>query len=229
MHIPDGLLSGPLNLGLGVASTAAVGLALWRGRGEQAEEQVPLIGMTAAFIFAAQMINFPVAAGTSGHFMGAALAAILLGPLRAVLIMAVVLIIQCFVFQDGGLTALGANIFNMGIVGGFLSYGVYRALAAILPKTRKARLAAAGLAAWVSVVGASACCAVEIGLSGRAPMTTALIAMSGVHALIGIGEGLITATVLGTVAASRPDLIPDEASKADEEPAELVGAGAKSP
>lgn len=125
MHIPDGFVSGPVNLAGYAVSAAVVGTALARARKSPQENLPPLLGVTSAFVFAAQMLNFPVAMGTSGHFLGAMLAGVLLGPLNACLVMALVLVIQCLLFADGGLTALGTNIFNMGIVGGIGAYGVF--------------------------------------------------------------------------------------------------------
>jgi cobalt/nickel transport system permease protein len=171
------------------------------------DRQTPLLGMTAAFLFAAQMLNFPVAGGTSGHFMGAVLAALLLGPLNACLVMAVVLAIQALVFSDGGVTALGSNLFNMGLVGGFGGWLVFAGVRAALPRARGVFLAAAGLGAWVSVVAAASACAVELALSGTSPLAVVLPAMAGIHAVIGLGEALITVTVLSTVLAVRPDLV----------------------
>jgi cobalt/nickel transport system permease protein len=160
-----------------------------------------MMGVMAAFIFAAQMLNFPVAGGTSGHFMGGALAAILLGPSMGLLVMTAVLVVQCFVFQDGGLTALGANIFNMGIIGavfGYLIYIVFRKIN---------RTFAAFIASMLSVIIAASACAIELAVSGTVPLKIALPAMAGVHTLIGIGEGLITIAVLGLISKTRPDLL----------------------
>jgi len=207
MHIPDGFVSGSVNAASGAAALGVCALALARAKRTLGEKQVPLLGVTSAFVFAAQMVNFPVAGGTSGHFLGALLAALLLGPLNACLVITVVLVIQCLGFADGGVTALGSNIFNMGIVGGLASYYVFRLLQAALPKTRVGFLAAAAMSAWLSVVLAALCCAVELGLSGTLPLKAAIFGMAGVHALIGIGEALITVTVASTVLAVRPDLI----------------------
>ncbi len=207
MHIPDGFVSGPINVVTALVSAGACGNALSQARRSLGERQVPLLGVTAAFIFAAQMLNFPIAAGTSGHFLGAALAAILLGPWNACLILALVLSIQCLVFGDGGLTALGTNIFNMGVIGGLGAWLIYRGLLAVLPAGRSATLTAGFSASLLSVVLASAACAVELSLSGTAPLAAALPAMAGVHTLIGLGEALITTTVLSMVLAVRPDLL----------------------
>lgn len=207
MHIPDGFVSTPVAVGGIVVAAGAVAYAVKATNKRLGEKQVPLMGVLAAFIFAAQMLNFPVAGGTSGHFVGAALAAILLGPWAGLLIMSCVLLVQCLVFQDGGLLALGANIFNMGIVGCFLGYYVYRGVVLLMGDRRAAALVGGGIAGWTSTVMAAIFCAVELGISGTVPLHVALPAMGGVHALIGVGEGLITAGVLALVMATRPDLM----------------------
>jgi cobalt/nickel transport system permease protein len=207
MHIPDGFVSGSVNAAGYAVSGCVVGLALARANKSLEDHQVPLLGVTAAFVFAAQMVNFPVAAGTSGHFLGALLAAVLLGPLNACLVMAVVLAMQCLLFADGGLTALGVNVFNMGVVGGVLAYLVFAAIRRVLPKTTWWFMFSAGIAAWFSVVAGSAACAVELAVSGTVPVWIALPAMAGVHALIGIGEAIVTIGTLSVVLASRPDLV----------------------
>jgi len=153
------------------------------------------------------MLNFPVAGGTSGHFMGAVLAAVLLGPWNACLILTIVLGIQCLGFADGGLTALGANVFNMGIVGGILGYYVFTICKKILPDRRSGFLASVAVASWLSIVMASAACALDLAVSGTSPLKVVLPTMIGVHALIGVGEALITTTVVASVMTARKDLI----------------------
>ena len=207
MHLPDGFVSTGINAATYVASAASCGVAALRAKRSLGDAQVPLLGVTAAFVFAAQMLNFPVAAGTSGHFLGAMLCAVLLGPLNACLVMALVLAVQCLLFADGGLTALGTNIFNMGVVGGIGCYGVFGFLARVLPKTRTGFLAATAIASWTSVVAASVFCSLELGFSGTAPLGIVLVSMVGVHALIGIGEALITTSALSLMLAVRPDLV----------------------
>ena len=165
------------------------------------------MGVLAAFIFAAQMLNFPIAGGTSGHLIGAALAAILLGPWASVLIMSCVLIAQCLIFQDGGLLALGANIFNMGIVASFSGYYLYRIVVSFLGDNKRGKLVGGFVGAWFSVFLAAIACAIELALSGASPMAAVLPAMAALHALIGIGEGLITGAVLSLVLATRADLL----------------------
>jgi cobalt/nickel transport system permease protein len=208
MHIPDGFLSAPVLIGTAAVSLACVGVGVVRARKTMGEQQVPMLGVSAAFIFAAQMLNFPVLGGTSGHFGGAALAAILLGPFNAVLVMAVVLVIQALVFFDGGITPLGANVFNMGVVGGFVGWSVYTVMQRLLPKGKPALIGAGGVAAWLSVFCAAGAAALELGLSGTVPLDKALVAMLGVHSLIGIGEAVITTAVITTIALARPDLLP---------------------
>jgi cobalt/nickel transport system permease protein len=207
MHIPDGFVSVPVAVTTGVIAVAAIAVAVKVTNKKVGEKQVPMMGVLAAFIFAAQMLNFPVAGGTSGHFVGAALAAILLGPWAAVLIMSSVLVVQCLIFQDGGLLVLGANITNMGIIPVFGSYYIYKGIDALFKQSRAGTLAGAGIGAWFSVLVAALACAVELALSGTSPWAIAIPAMGGIHMIIGIGEGLITVAVLSLVMATRPDLM----------------------
>ena len=207
MHIPDGFLNVATVATTCVISAGGVGNAVRVANQKLGEKHVPLMGILAAFIFAAQMLNFPIAGGTSGHLIGAALAAILLGPWASVLIMSCVLIAQCLIFQDGGLLALGANIFNMGIVASFSGYYLYRLATSFLGGDRRGKLIGGFVAAWGSVFLASIVCAIELAVSGASPLGVVLPAMAGLHALIGIGEGLITGAVLSLVLVTRPDLI----------------------
>ncbi|HNV85480.1 MAG TPA: energy-coupling factor ABC transporter permease [Candidatus Omnitrophota bacterium] len=207
MHIPDGFLSGPVNLAAFAVSAAAVGLAVKKTNGDPNEKEVPLMGVCAAFIFAAQMLNFPIAGGTSGHFLGALFAAILLGPWAGILVMVTVLAIQCLIFSDGGLTAVGSNVLNMGIVGGFGGFWAFRFLLGLLPRSPKSFYAASGLAAWLSVTAASVACALELAWSGTSPLRIVLPAMIGVHAVIGVGEAVITCCALSAISKLRPDLL----------------------
>jgi cobalt/nickel transport system permease protein len=207
MHIPDGFLNVPTVATTYVVSAGGIGYALRAARKKMGEKHVPMLGILAAFIFAAQMLNFPIAGGTSGHFVGAVLAAILLGPWAALLIMSCVLLAQCLIFQDGGITALGANIFNMGIVSGFVGYGVYRLTVRLMGDTKRSMFIGGFLGAWGGVFLAATACSIELWASGTAPISIAFPAMAGWHAIIGIGEGLITTTVLGLVTVARRDLI----------------------
>jgi len=206
MHIPDGFLNPATLATAWAASSGAVGYGVHRLRRELDERQVPLMGVTAAFIFAAQMMNFTVAGGTSGHLLGGALAAILLGPWAAMLVLTSVLTVQALVFQDGGLLALGANIWNMAVIGVLVAWAVYRPLARLWGQKTWGRAVATFLSAWASVVVASLMASVELAVSGASPWGVVLPAMGGVHALIGIGEGVITLAALALVRVARPDL-----------------------
>ncbi len=206
MHIPDGFLNVKTWAALDVASAGLLGISSYKAARNMKEKAVPLMGVTAAFIFAAQMLNFPVAGGTSGHFLGGVLAAVLLGPWAGFIVIAAVLIIQALVFQDGGILALGANAFNMGLIATIGGYLVYLVINRIV-KNRAGVITGSFIAAWLSVVMASAACAVELAISGTAPLTVTLPAMVSVHALIGLGEGIITALAVGLVLAARPDLV----------------------
>jgi cobalt/nickel transport system permease protein len=207
MHIPDGFISTPVAVaGIAVAA-GSVAYAVKATNKKMGEKQVPMMGVLAAFIFAAQMLNFPVAGGTSGHFVGAALAAIILGPWSAALIMSCVLIVQCLIFQDGGLLALGANMLNMGVIAVFVSYFTYKGIFAAMRGSKTGRLVAAGIGAWISVVVSALACAAELAISGTVPWEIAIPAMGIVHMFIGVGEGLITVAVVALVMGARPDLL----------------------
>jgi len=206
MHIPDGFLSTLVAVVLWVVSAIAVAYALRRVGKDLGERQVPLMGVLAAAIFAGQMLNFSVTGGTSGHLVGAALATILLGPWAAVIVLTSVVSIQALIFQDGGLLALGANLFNMALVGVTVSYFVYTSLQK-LARGRSWGIFAGGFAAaWLSVVVASLACALELAISGTSPANISVPAMGGIHMLIGIGEGLITVGALAFLYAARRDL-----------------------
>jgi cobalt/nickel transport system permease protein len=207
MHIPDGFLSLGVSLVCWVLAIVGVGIALWRSRAALGERQVPLMGVLAAFIFAAQMLNFTVAGGTSGHLIGGALAAILLGPWAGILAMTTVVAIQALLFQDGGLLVMGANILNMGVVAALVGYGVYRGVRALARGQRWGLFVGGFAAAWSSVVIAAVATGVQLAFSGTSPLGVALPAMVGVHVLIGIGEGLITVGALALLAAVRRDLL----------------------
>jgi cobalt/nickel transport system permease protein len=206
MHAPDGFLSVPVALAMWAVTIVVLAIAVRRTNETLDEKAVPLLGVMAAFIFAAQMFNFQVVGGTSGHLLGGVLAAVLLGPWAATLVMACVVGVQALVFQDGGLLVMGANIFNMGIVGTLGGFYLYRALAALFGGEDRARIPAAGIAAWASVAAGATCMAVELAVSGTTPLALALPAMVGVHALIGIGEALITMAALAFISVTRSDL-----------------------
>jgi len=206
VHIPDGFLDTKTWVGMGCISTVFIGVAVRTANKKISEKHIPLLGVMAAFVFAAQMFNFPVGGGTSGHFMGATLIAILLGPWASVLIMTTVLTVQCLIFQDGGLTALGANIFNMGVVGGFFGYYI-NTIIQFFVQGKKGLFIGSFAAAWCSLVLSATCCAVELSISGTAPLKIVLSAMAGIHAVIGIGEGFITVATLSLLTRVRPDLM----------------------
>lgn len=207
MHIPDGFISTGTAVVTWAASAGGVGYSVRRLGHELQEKQVPLMGVTAAFIFAAQMMNFTVAGGTSGHLLGAALATILLGPWAGCLVLTAVLAVQALLFQDGGLVAMGANIFNMAIVGVAVAWLVYHGLRRLLGDKAWAPFVSGFCAAWLSVVCASLAASAELWLSGTSPAGVVFPAMGLVHMLIGIGEGLITTAVLAFLRVVRPDLL----------------------
>ncbi len=206
MHIPDGFLSPPVCAATGGVAALAVAGALRQVRPEAEPGLGPRMGMTAAYVFAAQMVNFPVAAGTSGHLLGSVLVAVLLGPHAASLVMTAVFLVQALFFLDGGHTALGANVLNMGLAGTYGGYAVYRALAGPVPGRRRT-LAAAGAAAWVAVLLGAGLTSAELVLSGMAPARTVFPVMLGIHAVIGVGEALLTAAALGLLLRARPDVV----------------------
>jgi cobalt/nickel transport system permease protein len=207
MHIPDGFLSGEVAAVTGVAAAGAVAYGVRRANVTLDERRVPLLGVTAAFVFAAQMLNFPVAGGTSGHFLGAALAALLLGPSIACLVLAVVLTTQAFLFADGGITALVSNVLNMGVVGALVVGSLMLAARRALPRSRAMFLTIAGVGAWLAVMAGALVTSVELAAAGTVPLDTVLPAMLGVHALIAIGEAVITVAAVAAVLSTRPDLI----------------------
>jgi cobalt/nickel transport system permease protein len=207
LHIPDGFLSPAVSIVGWALAIAAIGFALRQTRGQLGSRQIPLMGVLAAFIFAAQAINFPVAGGTSGHLLGGTLAAIILGPWAAVLVMTAVIGVQALLFQDGGLLVLGFNIVNMGVLTAFTGHFTYQALKRVMGQGRHSLLLAGALGAWASVMVGAAATAVELAASGTSPMGVALPAMAGVHALIGVGEALITVGALAFIYASRRDLL----------------------
>ena len=209
MHIPDGFINAPTSLAAGAVAAGGVGVSLRRAAQTLQEKQAPLAGLVAAYIFAVQMLNFPVAAGTSGHLLGGALAAVLVGPWAGALCVSVVLLVQGLLFADGGLSALGLNIVNMALVTAWGGYAVFLLLRRALPATKTSVTVSAGVAAGISVVLASLAFVVEyaIGGNGGASVGTVFAAMVGVHTLIGIGEGIITALTVGVVLGVRPDLV----------------------
>ncbi len=206
MHIPDGFLDTKTIVATSVCSAAGAAAALRRVRAGLAPKTVPLIALSAAFTFVAQMVNFPVGGGTSGHLLGATLIAILLGPHIAVIVMGMILVVQCFLFADGGALALGANFFTMGLVAPLTGYAIFALVRRIVPGTA-GLLTGAAFGGWMSTVIASVACAGQLAWSGLLPWQIAFPAMAGVHMLVGLGEGLITSLVLASILASRPELI----------------------
>jgi cobalt/nickel transport system permease protein len=209
MHIPDGFIDGTTSAGATVVAAGGLGATLRRAGEVLDERRVPLAGLVAAFVFAVQMLNFPVASGTSGHLLGGALAAVLVGPAVGVVCVSVVLAVQALLFADGGLSALGLNLINMALVTACGGYAVFLLARRVLSRSPSSVVVAAGIAAAVSVVLSALAFTVEyaIGGSGTASIQTVAGAMVGVHALIGIGEGVITGLVVGAVLATRPDLV----------------------
>ena len=209
MHVPDGFIDAPISAATGVVAAAAVAVSLRGARRELDERTAPLAGLVAAFIFAVQMLNFPVAAGTSGHLLGGALAAILVGPYTGVLCVSVVLLMQGILFADGGLTALGVNITDMAVVTTVVAYAVFRGLVKVLPRGRGAITAASFVAAVLSVPAAAVAFTLIYAVGGTTDVSIGKVAtaMIGVHVLIGIGEATITALTVGAVVAVRPDLV----------------------
>jgi len=222
VHAPDGFLTAPTAIATGALSAAAVGAALRTSRRHLDDRRVPLAGLTAAFVFAAQMVNFPVVAGTTGHLLGGALAAIVLGPSLGLLVVTVVVIVQAIAFADGGLTALGYNVLNMAVVTSLGGWVVFRGARRVLPRSAMGVTVAAGLAAFVSVVLSSMAFSLQwlFGATVNVPFDRVFVAMVGVHALIGVGEGLITAVTVGAVLAARADLV---AGASDLDPDAVAG------
>ncbi|MFN7181249.1 MAG: energy-coupling factor ABC transporter permease [Planctomycetota bacterium] len=202
MHIPDGFLSSGVIIGTYAISASCLAYSLYRVKNYLDEKMVPIISVFTAFIFAAQMINFPVPGGTSGHLVGASLVSILFGPLPGFLIITIVLIIQCFFFADGGITALGANILNMAIVGGGGGYILYT----ILCRFVRNKIVCAAIGSAIGVVLAAICAALELAISKTAPLVPVFIAMAGWHILIGIGEGIITAFAIAFIHRWLPEI-----------------------
>jgi len=204
LHIPDGFLSLVIALIFWAITIVTVGIAISKTNKSLGEKQVPLMGIMAAFIFAAQMLNFPVAGGTSGHFLGGALAAMVLGPWAGILVMTAVIAVQGLLFQDGGLLVMGANIFNMGLLTAMIGFGLYRS---VIGRSKGLRLTVAGVAAWLAVVASALVASLQLWLSGTSRLEIVVPAMLGVHVLIGLGEAVITVAALAFIERTRPDLL----------------------
>jgi len=209
MHIPDGFIDAPVSVVAGVAAIGLTAVAVKKAANELDERRAPLAGLVAAFVFAVQMLNFPVAAGTSGHLLGGVLATVLVGPWLGAICVALVLLVQALFFADGGLSALGLNVVNMALIGGLGGYVAFLALRGVLAKTKSGVVLASAIAAGISVVLASIGFWAEyaLGGAGEVSLRAVFAAMVGVHALIGIGEGIITGLTVGAVMAVRPDLV----------------------
>jgi cobalt/nickel transport system permease protein len=210
MHVPDGFLDARTLVATAAVAAVGVALALRTVRRHLPPRRVPLIGLAAAFVFAAQMLNFPVAAGTSGHLIGAALASVLLGPAAAVVAMTAVLLLQSLMFADGGITALGANVLNLAVIAPLVAHAVYRVVRSAAGVGPQGTLLAAGFAAWCSTLAAALACAAQLAASGVADWGTVLPAMGGVHMMIGLGEAVITMLIVAVVARARPELVVPE-------------------
>ncbi len=225
MHAPDRFLSVPISILFWVVIAVVVGISVKRTNRTLDERSVPLMGVMAAFIFAAQMFNFQVAGGTSGHLLGGVLAAVLLGPWAATLVMTCVIAVQALVFSDGGIVVMGANIFNMAVIGTLGGFALYRVLCRLFGGENRGRIPASGIAGWASVVAGSLSMALMLVASGTIAPELVVPAMVGTHVFIGVGEALITAAALAFIAATRPDLLdlrPDRAARL--EAARVAGA-----
>lgn len=209
MHVPDGFLDVQTSVATGVVAAGGVALALRKARGELDDRTAPMAGLVAAFVFAGQMINFPVGAGTSGHLLGGALAAVLVGPWTGALCISVVLLVQALFMADGGVTALGSNVTLMALVGCFTGYAIFRLLGAVLPRRASSVAPAAAIGAFASVPAAAAVFTLLFAIGGTTPIDTGtlLTAMLGWHTVIGVGEAVITGLVVASVVAARPDLV----------------------
>ena len=209
MHIPDGFIDARTSMAGAVVAAGLVGVSIKKAARDLDDREIPLAGLVAAYIFALQMLNFPVASGTSGHLLGGCLAAVLVGPWVGSLCMAVVFLVQALVFADGGLTALGLNIIVMGYVTCFVGYGIYLLLRTVVPATRTGVTASAAVASWFGVVASAVVFVAYYAVGGTTDVSLATVAgaMVGVHALVGIGEAVLTGLTVGAVLAVRPDLV----------------------
>ncbi len=209
MHIPDGFIDLPTSAAFAALAAGGITASLKGATKSLDEKTAPLAGLTATFIFAVQMLNFPVAAGTSGHLFGSVLAAVLVGPYVATLALSVVLLLQALLFADGGLTAAGLNVFNLALVGVWVGYGAFLLVKKVLPKSKPSITSAASIAAFISVPAAVVAFVLQyaVGANSTFSVTAVFTGMMGTHLLIGIGEAIITAFAVTAVMASRPDLV----------------------
>ncbi|MCQ3938144.1 MAG: cobalamin biosynthesis protein CbiM [Chloroflexi bacterium] len=223
LHIPDGFLNFVVSLACWAITIVILGIAISKTNKALGERQIPLMGVMAAFIFAAQMINFPVTGGTSGHLLGGALAAIVLGPWAGMLVMTAVIAVQALLFQDGGLLVMGANILNMGLVTAAIGYGLYRS---VIGQPKAAKLTVIGFTAWLSVMAGALLTSMQLWLSGTSRLQVVVPAMLGVHALIGLGEALITAFAVAFIMQTRPDLLGEGSESAKASRSWIFAGGA---
>lgn len=222
LHIPDGFLNVVVSVVCWVITIITLSLAVSKTNKSLGEKQIPLMGVMAAFIFAAQMINFPVAGGTSGHLLGGVLASIMLGPWAGMLVMTAVIALQALLFQDGGLLVMGANILNMGLVTAAIGYGLYRSVSG---QSKTVKLAVIGVAAWLSVMAGALFTALQLWLSGTSQLGIVIPAMLGVHAVIGLGEAFITVSALAFILQTRPDLLGEGSESAKGSRGWIVAGG----
>ncbi len=208
LHIPDGFIDVPTSALFGFLTVILLALALRRAKGQLDDRVAPMAGLASVFIFAMQMLNFPVAAGTSGHLVGAAIGAVLIGPWAAALALTVVLAVQALFFADGGLIALGLNVFNLAFVAVFVAWGVFLILKKVLPANKTGLLIATGIGAFVSVPVSALVFSLQFALGGTEAISASTVtaAMVSVHLLIGIGEAIISVLTVSAVIAARPDL-----------------------
>ena len=225
MHLPDGFLSIPVSVLLWIISIVVIAIALRKTSRQLGEREIPLMGVLAAAIFAGQMLNFSITGGTSGHLLGAALATILLGPWAAILVMTSVVSIQALIFQDGGLIALGSNLFNMAVVGVFVSYALITIIKKFIKEEKASLFASSAISAWFSILFSALGCALELALSGTSPANIAIPAMASIHALIGVGEALITLGAVSFVYAARKDLLKTSVNPKSINKGILLGGG----
>lgn len=209
MHVPDGFFDAPTSIGAGIVSAGAIGIGLKKAAVDLSDRLAPMAGLVAAFIFALQMLNFPVAGGTSGHLLGGALAAVLVGPWVGIVCVSIVLLVQALLFADGGLSAYGLNVLLIAVIPAVVAYGVFLLVRRILPATRGAVVTGAAIGAFVSVPAAAAAFSVLFAIGGSVDLefSSVLTAMVGTHVVIGIGEAIITAAVVSAVVTTRPDLV----------------------
>ncbi|MGL4173593.1 MAG: energy-coupling factor ABC transporter permease [Actinomycetota bacterium] len=209
MHIQDGIINAPVSFAFGVVAFAGVAAAVSRARRELDDRAVPLAGLVAAYIFAVQLLNFQILPGVSGHLLGGTLATLLVGPWLGILCVTVTLVVQALLFADGGLSALGLSITNMGLVTSLVAAAMIAVMVRRSQPTRRALIAVAFVVSIVTVLAGASMFLLQFALGGTidVPLQTVIQLQLGFHALIGVGEGIITAVTMASVAATRPDLV----------------------